>query len=94
MDLLRGDKLALATPHIAGYSRLGKANATAVIHTALARHLGVPPTVTAADILALIKTTPAEPLRTTDHRLRALLDASEPERAGLFERLRRTYALR
>ena len=32
----------LATPHIAGYSRQGKANATALAVAALARHFGLP----------------------------------------------------
>jgi erythronate-4-phosphate dehydrogenase len=93
-DLLHGDRVELATPHIAGYSRLGKATATAMIHAALARHLGVEPTITAHDILPLIPAAPAEPLRRTDARLRALLDEPEADRPRLFEALRRTYALR
>lgn len=39
-DLLAG--ALLATPHIAGYSRQGKANATALAVAALSRHFGLP----------------------------------------------------
>lgn len=36
------DRALLATPHIAGYSEQGKANATALSVAALARHFGLP----------------------------------------------------
>ena len=39
-DILRG--AMLATPHIAGYSQQGKANATAMSINALAQHFGLP----------------------------------------------------
>lgn len=39
-DILRG--AMLATPHIAGYSQQGKANATSMSINALARHFGLP----------------------------------------------------
>lgn len=43
-NLLPGllDRALLATPHIAGYSQQGKANATALSVAALARHFGLP----------------------------------------------------
>lgn len=85
---------AIATPHIAGYSREGKIRATAMAVDALARHFGWPsiavgpgsvppgaaPIVSASAILASY-----DPLRDTD----AL--KSHPEK---FEWLRNNYSLR
>ncbi len=49
-DLLR--RVALATPHVAGYSYDGKVEGTRMLYHALARHLGLPPAWDAAAALA------------------------------------------
>jgi erythronate-4-phosphate dehydrogenase len=91
-SLLARRDVVLATPHIAGYSRLAKARATTMIHTALAQHLGRTDWIDPASLMA---PGPApEPLRTTDARLRRLLGAPAADRAELFEALRRDYPLR
>lgn len=57
--LLQSDPIrpaGLATPHIAGYSREGKRTATAMVHEALAAHLGQSPSFS--------RVTPDDPERT------------------------------
>ena len=45
------DKVALGTPHIAGYSYDGKLKGTEMIYSALCRHLGVSPSKSVADLI-------------------------------------------
>lgn len=91
-SLLGRPEVVLATPHIAGYARLAKARATAMIHAALAEHLGVPDRIDPA--LLVPAAPPGESLRVTDARLRRLLGVPEADRPELFEALRRDYPLR
>lgn len=59
------NRVALGTPHIAGYSYDGKVTGTAMIYTALCEHLGVEPQASLADVLPpvvdnLLKVTTAD----------------------------------
>lgn len=51
LDVALMQQVALASPHIAGYSYDGKVEGTAMIYRALCRHLAREPAVCAADLL-------------------------------------------
>jgi erythronate-4-phosphate dehydrogenase len=90
------DKAFIATPHIAGYSADGKANATQMSLEALCEHFGIKPN---------FEITPPEPATKLIHatsRANALLQIYNPTRDSdalkahpeLFEQLRGDYPLR
>ena len=98
-------KLALASPHVAGYSLEGKIAATRIIHEAICAWLGRPPSWTGAELLPRRALDPApDPitgvlaevvdLAGDDARTRALARLPAAERGAAFEALRRNYALR
>lgn len=104
------DQLALATPHIAGYSLEGKARGTQMVYQAFCRHFGLdaPKQFESqlADMPPLFN--PAQPLpaqllallpqlydiRADDQALRAGLNADGVVDAAHFDHLRKTYPLR
>ena len=91
------DKAFIATPHIAGYSAQGKANATAAAVQALARHFGLPLTAWYPEVA------PSAPRPISWEELSATIEShydiaaesatlkKHPER---FEELRNGYAYR
>lgn len=90
---------AIATPHIAGYSREGKARATAMALDAVCRHFGLPhlqpvgaPEIPAEDLRPGIIPLPADLRRCAERLLQDTADLrAKPE---LFETLRSNYDLR
>jgi erythronate-4-phosphate dehydrogenase len=100
--------VAIATPHIAGYSQRGKLDATQQIHRQFAHRLGRRDTWTARpngrrcsmtvtgdaddDLRTLIIR--AYDVRADDARLREVLDGPEHDRARGFAALRNEYPLR
>ena len=94
-------KAFIATPHIAGYSADGKANATRAMVAAVATRLGV-----AIDLSAIVPPAPARPLITLtgedDDTARAVWATYDPmtdsaalkSRPDTFEQLRGNYPLR
>ena len=107
MDLLQ--RVALVSPHIAGYSLEGKLNATAGLHHALCHTYGLKsdwraplpqielstdlPAGDTATLLSVVLEEVSR-LRQTDAQLRQLLELPAGERASAFDRQRRNYALR
>ena len=93
-DLLR--RAFIATPHIAGYSADGKANATRMSLEAMARHFGLK-----ADF-SIVPPPPINPIITANSMADAILQIYDPRhdcmalRANptLFEQLRGNYPLR
>ena len=90
------ERCHIGTPHIAGYSCNGKANATRMSLTALAAHFGM------AAIPAVQAPTPHQPLISAESKAEALLQIynphtdshalkAQPER---FEQLRGNYPIR
>lgn len=86
------EKAAYATPHIAGYSREGKARATKMAVEAVCRHFG-------AEVPRIEPEVPDAPASVT---AQALIDSYDPAvdtralraRPDAFEELRSTYTLR
>lgn len=102
-DLLA--RVALGTPHIAGYSLEGRLRGTAMVATALADFLGVeavwdwhaelsaaPPVPVGEETVAIILA--AYDPRRDDTALRELLRLPADRRAAGFDRLRRDYPVR
>ena len=90
-------KAFVTTPHIAGYSLQGKANATAMVVNALARHFSLPLTDWYPEGVA--KTTPQDidwqTLNSTINNYCNLTAESAPLKAGYdFESLRNNYDYR
>lgn len=109
IDSALARQVALATPHIAGYSALGKARGAQRVFAALCRHFGFDDSAVkvAGEIGAAVTVTASEPFAALaeavlavydigrDHRaLTATLDGPAGERAVAFDRLRRDYPLR
>jgi erythronate-4-phosphate dehydrogenase len=96
IDLALLNKVYIGTPHIAGYSADGKANATRMSLEALARHFNL------GDIPSIQPTQPQQTTITAHSREEALLKIYNPHtdsRAlkaspSLFEQLRGDYPLR
>ncbi len=99
-------RVALATPHIAGYSDQGRSNGSAMVAKALYRHLGLavgrhneqrpaPLALGEVDDLNAAIIASYDPRR-DDRRLRAALASCRgpAERAAAFDRLRRDYPAR
>lgn len=90
------NKVFLGTPHIAGYSADGKANATRMSLDALCRHFGIQATYD------IVPPPPANPVLTTTDITEACLQMYDPRRDSealklhpeSFERLRGDYPLR
>jgi len=102
---LRDPKLALASPHVAGYSLEAKIAATRMMHEAVCAWLGRPPSWTGAEFLPRrVLDPPSQTISAVlgelvdlagdDARTRALALVAAPERGPAFEALRRNYALR
>ena len=100
------NRVWLATPHIAGYSREGRLRGSWMIATALAKHLGRPVPVDLEQVLPPRLRRKAKPknlvecilagydVRHDDAAFRRLAgDAAEASGAG-FDRLRRDYPMR
>lgn len=90
-DLL--DRAAVATPHIAGYSRQGKARASQAVLTALCEFLELPPLRIAEPVPSAVpdSITPGTALRGYDPAHDTHLLKNYPHE---FERLRNEYPLR
>ena len=92
------DRVAIATPHIAGYSAQGKANATAMSVQAVARHFGLPLTEFYPTEVERVAACPIEwaDMCATIDRYCDLEGESRPlrENPELFEHLRNTYHYR
>ncbi len=97
--------VTLGTPHIAGYSQLGKLRATAQLYQALGAFLEQPPqwhlpplpvqTLSFSDPPALEAVLGAAyDISADDRRLRAMLTLPEAERGAAFEQLRKSYPFR
>ena len=82
------DRVAIATPHIAGYSAQGKANATAMSVRAVARHFGLPLTEFYPTDVERVAACPIE-WQQLEGESRSLREHPE-----LFEHLRNTYHYR
>ena len=86
----------IGTPHIAGYSADGKANATRMALEALSRHFGL------GDVLEILPPSPSQTTIHADSRAEALLSIYNPHTdsknlktsPSLFEHLRGHYPLR
>ena len=92
IDLHLLDRVYLGTPHIAGYSADGKANATRMSLEALCRHFGVPHgNFGIAPPPAPSSAHPDDPLSLYDPRNDSEALKAHP---GLFEHLRGNYPLR
>jgi erythronate-4-phosphate dehydrogenase len=103
-------RVAIATPHVAGYSLDGKIAGTRMVAEALARFLGAPPPPAAVfespEGVQRIEIARggregvreavrrAVGLRDDDRRMRALLDLPPGARGAGFDRLRRDYPVR
>ncbi|MGI9339406.1 MAG: DUF3410 domain-containing protein, partial [Psychrobacter sp.] len=104
------DQLAIATPHIAGYSLEGKARGTAMIYQAFCRYMklpadkdmssqlaAMPPLFDAHHTLAqqLLSILPAVyPIDRDDKAVRACVNADGWVDAAAFDQLRKHYPLR
>lgn len=97
--------VTLGTPHIAGYSQLGKLRATAQLYQALCAFLEQPPQWRLPPLpvqtLNLSSDTTLEAvlraaydIGADDRRLRTVLTLPEAERGATFDQLRKTYAFR
>lgn len=98
-------KLAIATPHIAGYSLEGKLRGTQMIYDALCEHLGVTPTQSMQPLLPLNMYLWSE-LKAYPDRLHKFYDITQDDTAlrqklaegqvsgADFDNLRREYHLR
>ena len=90
------ERCHIGTPHIAGYSCNGKANATRMSLAALAAHFGM------ADVPAVQAPTPLQPLISAGSKAEALLQIYNPHtdshalkaQPALFEQLRGNYPIR
>lgn len=106
-DLLR--RVALGTPHIAGYSAEGKYNATSLLYRAVCRYFErtpvwenhLPGGTTPVDLRAVSADRAvahtiqqACDVSADDARLRQMLDLPAGERAAYFDRLRAGYPVR
>lgn len=89
-------KAFIATPHIAGYSADGKANATRMALTALCKFFGIKPD------FHIVPPKPVNPVITASNETEAYLQMYDPRRDSdalksqpeLFEKLRGDYPLR
>lgn len=104
------DQLALATPHIAGYSLEGKARGTEIVYQAWCRHFGFAVSKKLEgklpDMPQLFKVDQSinaqllallpqlYDIKADDVALRACVDAEGWVEAGQFDRLRKEYPLR
>ncbi len=104
------DQLALATPHIAGYSLEGKARGTEMVYQAWCQHFGfdiskqlegqlpdMPQLFTAGQPInaqLLALLLKLYDIEADDQALRACVDAEGWVEAGQFDRLRKEYPLR
>ena len=90
------ERCHIGTPHIAGYSCNGKANATRMSHAALAAHFGL------ADIPNVQAPSPKQPIICASNLAEALLQIYNPHtdsqalksRPQFFEQLRGNYPIR
>lgn len=109
VDSALAARVAIASPHIAGYSHDGKIRGTYMLYEAYCRYAGVvparrlndflpPPAVRRVEVGADV--TPLELMRMRydpyrdDRALRATLHLEVPERAQAFDRLRKHYPQR
>ena len=104
------DQLALATPHIAGYSLEGKARGTEMVYQAWCQHFGFEITKKLEGQLPdmpllfdarqpinsqlLVLLPQLYDIKSDDAALRACIDADAWVEAGQFDRLRKEYPLR
>ncbi len=97
--------VTLATPHIAGYSLMGKLRATERLYRALCEFLEQPPQwqlppepgqvlALGADATLGTSLLAAYDICRDDAQCRAILGLPEAERGAVFERLRKNYPLR
>ena len=90
------ERCHIGTPHIAGYSCNGKANATRMSLAALAAHFGL------ADIPNVQAPSPKQPIICANNQMEALLQIYNPHtdsqalkaRPEFFEQLRGNYPIR
>lgn len=110
IDISLLEKVALGTPHIAGYSLDGKLRGTEMIYQAACDYLGLPAQGwNAGDALpegsALMLEDPGQDalkaavfhcydVRQDDRRLRSIVSLSAGERPEYFDRLRKEYPVR
>lgn len=103
-------KVALGTPHIAGYSLNGKLRGTEMIYQAACKYLGLPAQGWKADAnlpegrVIMLEQAGQDALKAAvfdsydvrhdDRRLRTILSLDAAERPACFDRLRKEYPLR
>lgn len=99
VDLALLDRVALATPHIAGYSVQGKENGTRMVHEALRKWMGRDTGRQGPDASLLplrvrsVKdaVVSAYDIRKDDQRMRTVLAAAGDHRGEAFDQLRKNY---
>lgn len=91
IDIHLLERVYLGTPHIAGYSADGKANATRMALKALCRHFGIKKQISITPLPIPVDVDPANPLSLYDPRKDSQRLKDNPDK---FESLRGNYPLR